>query len=105
MAVPPNYFITGVWKTDAGVITDVFLHLNTPTHFESGKKTPEAAVIQLLKANKTVMTLKWNYMTASWKRDAYVTVVKEGNKEFLRTVKDATVEDNLDNMIKMNGYF
>ena len=105
MAVPPNYFITGAWKTDAGIITDVFLHLNTPTHFEAGKKTSEAAVIQLLKANKTVMTLKWNYQTSSWKRGAYVIVVKEGNKEFLRTVKDATVEDNLDNMIKMNFYF
>lgn len=105
MAVPPNYFITGVWKTDAGVITDVFLHSNASTGFSTGKKTAEASVIQLLKANNTVMTLKWDYKTASWKRGASVTVVKEGNKEFLRSEKDATVEDNLDNMIKMNFYF
>ncbi len=105
MAVPPNYFITGVWKTDADVITDVFLHLNTATNFKAGRKTTEAAVILLLKGNNTVMTLKWNYKTATWKRGAYVNVVKEDNKEFLRSVKDAIVEDNLDNMIKMNGYF
>lgn len=105
MAVPPNYFITGVWKTDAGVITDAFLHLNTATGFNAGKKTIEADAIQLLKANNLVMTLKWDYKTATWRRGAYVTVVKEGNKEFLRSVKDTTVEDNLDNMIKMNGYF
>lgn len=105
MAVPPNYFITGVWRTDVGVITDVFLHLNTSTGFNAGKKTPETVVIQLLKANNTIMTLKWNYQTASWKRGANVIIVKEGNKEFLRTIKDATVEDNLDNMIKMNGFF
>src|ERR1700737_2042205 len=105
MAVPPNHFISGVWKTDAGVITDVFLHLNTATGFNAGRKTTEAAVIQLLKTNNTVMTLKWDYKTATWKRGAYVTVVKESSKEFLRSVKDTTVEDNLDNMIKMNGYF
>lgn len=39
MAVPPNYFITGVWKTDAGVITDVFLHLNTSTGFNAEKNS------------------------------------------------------------------
>lgn len=82
MAVPPNYFISGVWKTDTGVITDVFLHLNTATGFQVGKKTTEATVVQLLKANNTVMTLKWDYKTATWKRGAYITVVKEGNKDF-----------------------
>lgn len=105
MAVPPNYFITGVWKTDAGVVTDVFLHLNTSTGFNAGKKTTEAGVIQLIKANNTVMTLKWDYKNTMWKRGAYIAVVKEGNKEFLRSVKDTMVEDNLDNMIKMNGFF
>lgn len=105
MAVSPNYFVTGVWKTDEGVITDAFLHLNTSSGFNAGKKTSETSVIQLLKTNNTVMTLKWDYKNTSWKRGAYVTVVKEGNKEFLRSVKDSTVEDNLDNMIKMNGYF
>lgn len=98
MAVPPNYFITGAWKTNTGVITDVFLHLKTATGFNVGKKTAEAAAIQLLKANNTVMTLKWDYKTATWKRGAYVTVVKENNKEFLRSVNDTTGEDNLDNI-------
>lgn len=51
------------------------------------------------------MTLKWDYKTATWKRGACVTVVKEGNKEFLRSLKDTTVEDNLDNMVKINSIF
>lgn len=105
MAIPSHYFISGVWKTGTGVITDVLLHVNTSTGFQAGKKTTEAMVIQLLKNEKTVKTVRWDYKTPSWKIGANVMVVNEGNKDFLRSVKDATVEDNLDNMIKMNGYF
>jgi hypothetical protein len=104
MAVHPNYFISGVWKNDRGIITDVFLHLNTENGFKGGKKSTEASVIALLKANQTISTIRWDYSSAKWKRGASVIIVREGNTEFLRTQKDATVIDNLDNMIKMNGY-
>ena len=106
MPVPPNYFISGVWftkSTSSKRISSVFLHRNTETGFEKGIKTSEADVIKLLKGKSTIMTLRWDYSAASWKKGAYVGYETLQNVEILRTHKDATVTDNLDNMIDMDA--
>lgn len=102
MAVSPNYFITGVWKTDNN-ITHVLLHENTVDHFKAGIKTTEAKVISLIRAGYSVMTLRWSYQSAGWYRGAFIEIVGNGEDAYIRTHKDASVSDNLDNIIQLNG--
>ena len=99
-----SYFITGVWKNDNGAITHVYLHQHdlARNQFYTGQKTTEAEAIRLIRANNVVRTLRWDYASATWLIGALVQVV--GTPPYLRTVADATVIDNLDNMINMNGF-
>src|SRR3982751_2757594 len=104
MATTPDYYITGVWKSDV-VITDVFLHKVTASnHFAQGIKKTVKTVIALVEAGSWIMTLKWNYQTERRRPGARIEVVTEFFSKYLRTVKDATVQDNLDNMINMVGF-
>lgn len=98
-----NYFISAVSFDGQGIITHVYLHLvyNDEKSFRQGVKTTEADAIQLIKNNNIIKTLVWNYTQASWNIGASVIVVKEQQKEFLRTKGDKTVRDNLDNLINM----
>lgn len=97
-----NYYITGVWKA-AGVITSVMLHnVDYSNNLLLGKKTAEQSAIALIEAGHNIKTLKWDYSKGWWSTGASVTVVQLGLKKFLRTSKDATVTDNLDNLILMN---
>ncbi|WKL43732.1 hypothetical protein [Flavobacterium sp. ZE23DGlu08] len=52
-----------------------------------------------LKSKKTIKTITWGY--PDWQIGALVTVVTIGNIEYLRTVANASVKDNLDNLISM----
>lgn len=100
MAKSADYFISGVWKDDSERITDVMLHtVNENNSFNMGVKTSELNAINLIKANKTIKTITWNY--PGYDVGALVTVVNIGNKEYLRTVANATAKDNLDNSINM----
>ena len=98
-----GYFISGVWKTDNGTITHGFLHSHNElaNTFSEGRKIAEAEVIRLIRAQNLVRTLRWDYSSAVWRIGARVIVA--ANPPYLRTISDATVTDNLDNMIKMNG--
>jgi len=100
-----NYFITGIWETtynNSKFISHVLLHKNTDAGFERGVKTSREDVVKLIDGKHNVMTLRWDYNTASYKSGAYVEVIEISSIRYLRTHKDATVNDNLDNMIKMD---
>lgn len=100
MAKSADYFISGVWKDDSERITDVMLHtVNENNSFNMGVKTSELNAINLIKLKKTIKTITWNY--PGYELGAFVTVVNIGNKEYLRTVANATAKDNLDNSINM----
>ena len=100
MAKSANYFISGVWKDTSDRITDVMLHtVNDNDSFEFGIKTTESRAINLLKSNRTIKTITWDY--PDWSLGASVTYVTIGNNEYLRTVANCTVTDNLDNSINM----
>lgn len=97
-----DYFISGVWKDSSERITDVLLHtVNDNNVFQVGVKTSESNAINLLKSRKTIKTITWGY--PEWQIGASVTVVTVGNREYLRTVANASVRDNLDNSISMNS--
>lgn len=100
MAKSADYFISGVWKDNSERITDVLLHtVNDDNSFQYGVKTSESSAINLIKVKKTIKTITWNY--PGYDIGALVTVVNIGNKEYLRTVANATAKDNLDNSINM----
>jgi hypothetical protein len=100
MAKTADYFISGVWKDNSERITDVMLHtVNENNSFNMGVKTSESNAINLIKLKKTIKTITWNY--PGYDVGALVTVVNIGNKEYLRTVANATAKDNLDNSINM----
>ena len=101
-----HYFISGVWKNN-NVITHVFAHSYNAANntFESGSKVSEDNVIRNIRLGHTYQTINWSYSSVTWRKGANVLIVKEGNREFLRTAKDASVEDNLDNLINLAGFF
>lgn len=97
-----DYYISGVWKNNTGIITDVMLHsVDEDNSFNLGVKTSELNVITLLKSQKKIKTITWNY--PDWNIGATVIVVSIGSKEYLKTVPNATQKDNLDNSISMNS--
>lgn len=100
MAKSADYFISGVWKDGSDRITDVMLHtVSEDDSFRLGIKTSESNAINLLKSNRTIKTITWDY--PDWSLGASVTYATIGNNEYLRTVANCTVKDNLDNSINM----
>lgn len=92
-----DYLISGVWKDMSKRITDVKLHVDDGETVSTGIKRTEAEVIRLLKDGKTVETTTWSY--PNWTRGAKVIYEERNGREFLTTVANATVRDNLDNSI------
>ncbi|MFN3773482.1 DUF3892 domain-containing protein [Cloacibacterium normanense] len=98
-----NYFISGVWK-DSERITHVMLHKALDNgSFLVGEKKSEQEVIKLLKQNKRIRVIIWDY--PGWLGMAEVEYVKGKDKEFLRTNRNKTDKDNLDNLILMHAFF
>ncbi|TCC93690.1 DUF3892 domain-containing protein [Pedobacter frigiditerrae] len=107
MANTINFYISGIWQTThngSKIVSHVFLHANDADGFNRGVKTSREEVVKLIEAGKIVMTLRWDYHTAAFKTGAKVEIIEVGNIKYLRTHKDATVNDNLDNMIRMNAF-
>lgn len=101
-----SYFISGVWKDNNGRITHVFVHPYDQQNnvFNPGTKQTEAAVIAAIRLGHTYQTLNWSYTDVSWRIGASVGVVQEGGTTYLRTARDASVQDNLDNLINLQGF-
>jgi len=100
-----DYLISGIWQTktaNSTYISYVFLHVDTAQGFQSGIKTSRTEVVRLLKAGKTIKTIQWNYANGTWNMGADVGHVTIGGVEYLRSHKDGTINDNLDNLIPMN---
>jgi len=99
MAKIADFFISGVWKNGENVITHVLLHdLNSDSTFNKGEKTTVAKTANFINAGKRVKTIFWDY--PGWEIGADVKVFEY---EHLRTDRNKTAKDNLDNSILMNG--
>lgn len=93
-----DYLVSGVFfitENNSRRISHVMLHVDSDSGFKRGIKTSEAEVIKLIKAGKSIFTMTWNY--PDWHRGAEVTFEKTAFGEFLRTEKNSTIKDNLDN--------
>ncbi|WP_343662331.1 DUF3892 domain-containing protein [Chryseobacterium mucoviscidosis] len=102
-----DYAISGVWKDNNDIITHYAVHHRTGingNYIEKPKKYTKADAIALVATPQhSVFTVIWNYTTAKWRTGALITVVGSGANSYLRTNKDSTVRDNLDNLINY-GY-
>jgi hypothetical protein len=102
MAKTADFLISGVWKDSDERITHVMLHLvNTANTWTMGKKTSELDAISLLKQNKTMKTVIWEY--PNWSIKQSVTFVLRNGREYLRSGPNASIKDNLDNLISMKA--
>lgn len=99
-----NYYITGVWKDNKDRITDVMLHLvNADGTFRTrGTKTNKKDAILLIKNGNQLRTITWGY--PGWDKGALVTYENVGNEEYLRSVKDTSTKNNLDNSLQMECF-
>lgn len=97
MAKWADYLISRVSKNETGVITQVFLHVDNGDTMGAGVVKSCSEVIGLLKQGITVKTITWGY--PNWFQGATVGYVKGTKGEFLRTDRDSTDKDNLDNLI------
>lgn len=104
MSTKTNYYITGVWKDNQKRITNVMLHsVNTDETFRvRGSKTNKNDVIRLIKNGYEIKTLVWEY--PGWNIGALITYEIVNGQEYLRTVKDTSTKNNLDNSLTMECF-
>lgn len=101
-----KYFVTGVFKDAKKVITHLALHqVGENNIFQVGKKTSVADAVSLIDSGNQLSTIRWDYKDASWHHGAKIIVVKDGLTRFVKTVPDAQLIDNLDNMINLNSLY
>ncbi|RKS14290.1 DUF3892 domain-containing protein [Flavobacterium sp. 120] len=104
MSKSSHYYITGVWKDAQQRITDVMLHeVIDDSNFKNGAKKTKAEVVQLIKNNYIVKTLIWGYPT--WNVGAKVIYETVNFVEYLRSIPDTSIKNNLDNSIPMDAFF
>jgi hypothetical protein len=94
-----DYRISGVWKDNNGVITHYALHKPSTTGYYRAEKKTKSQVLSILDTGNTVKTWVWNYASSSWKDGQTVHPVGTGSNRYLRTDRDNTQRDNLDNLI------
>jgi hypothetical protein len=100
-----HYFISGVWHNTTGTrnyISHVLLHKADPDGtFYLGEKKTKNEVLALLDAGYVIRTIYWDYESAVFQRGAEVHPERLGTNRYLRSSPDATVIDNLDNLVDM----
>lgn len=98
-----QYAISGIWNSGSN-ITDYAVHrvsnVNGSTVYGSAKKYSKEDILILLdNPINSAKTIVWNYNSGVSRSGADIEVVGFGVNRYLRTVPDATVTDNLDNLI------
>lgn len=103
MAKWADYLISGVWFSGGTKnVSHVQIHVDNGDSIGPGQKRSSAEVIASIKAGRTFKTIVWNYSSGAFNPGAEVGYVTEGGREYLRTHRDRTVTDNLDNMLNMD---
>ena len=93
-----DYTISNIRVTD-GEISAVYLHEDMGSYIRAiGVKT-DKEVIALIDKGYKVMTMTWGY--PKWYKGANVTVVNGQYQRYLRTQRDKTEKDNLENLPKI----
>ena len=98
-----QFYVSGVWKDAAGVITHLLVHPVANGNPQRGARQTRDFVVALIRNGNAVNTMKWNYSTVSWNNGAPILLVDR--PPYLRTRADTQVSDNLDNMLRMEYFF
>ena len=95
-----RYYISHVKKDANGVVNEVMLHYSDGNNLSKIGVRTIASIIQLINSNYSVYTMLWGY--PGWNIGAEVIVVRSAyGQNFLRTNRNATDRDNLDNLIPL----
>ena len=94
-----DYLISHVNRDSNGNVVKVLLHTDYGETVSSGNVKTKDEVIDLLKKGYSVETTLWGF--PKWQRGAKVHYIKEGSNEYLRTNRNSTDKDNLDNLIPL----
>ena len=101
-----NYYISGVVFTaenNSRKISHVSVHAcSEEIAVSKGVLIPEAEVVKMIKEEHVVKTMRWDYANAVWEEGAKVIIENLDGEEKLRCLKNATVMDNLENLIDLN---
>jgi hypothetical protein len=99
MAKWADFLISHVERDSNGNVLKVLLHIDNGESVARGIVKTKDEVISLIKAGYSVKTIIWGY--PKWKQGAEVVCVKVNLGEFLRTNRNQTDNDNLDNLIPL----
>lgn len=94
-----NYLISHVSRDLNGNVIKVSLHEDNGDTVSAGIVKTKDEVVDLLKKGYLIETTIWGY--SRWQRGAKVHFVKDGVNEYLRTSRNSTDKDNLDNLIPL----
>jgi hypothetical protein len=100
MALHPDYFISGIWKSN-NKITHFFLHINMEGGFKKGEPKSEKEIIKLFDQGSTMLTLTWSYEAGRWIDGVEVKLVELNGEKTIRSFKDHKETDHLDKLINM----
>jgi hypothetical protein len=100
MIVNPDYFISGIWKSN-DKLTHFFVHKNMDGGFKKGEIKTEKEVIKLLDSKFTILTLTWSYEASRWIDGVEVKLIDNNEEKIIRSFKDNVETDHLDRLINM----
>lgn len=103
MAQTAHYFVTSVLKDKNNNISNLLIHLVSENdHFGSGSLKSQTEVINLINQNWVFYTITWGY--PNWNLGAKIEVINDKDGQYLRTNRDKTAKDNLDNLINYSTF-
>ncbi|WP_428069743.1 DUF3892 domain-containing protein [Chryseobacterium gambrini] len=94
-----DYLISHIERDSNGNILRVLIHIDKGDTVSKGYVKTENEVIDLLKKGYKIETIIWDY--PKWQRGANVHYVSVNSTEYLRTNRNETDKDNLDNLIPL----
>ena len=102
------YAITGIWFSNIPKhtrhISHVMIHEINENKILIGVKKDVASVVSLINSGVKVYTAIWNYSKTGWDLGSNVSVENVGLNNYLRTLPNKIIIDNLDKLIEMNVF-
>lgn len=95
-----DYLISHVKRDTNGNVIKVLLHTDNGDTVSSGTIKTKDEVVALIKNGSSVKTTLWGYPL--WQQGAEVHIVNDNSGVYIRTKRNKTDRDNLDNLIPMS---
>lgn len=95
-----DYLISHVERDSKGNVIKVLLHTDMGETVAPGVVKTKDQTIDILKKGYSIKTILWGY--PKWNQGAKVHYVSDNSGQYLRTNRNKTDKDNLDNLIPLN---